>query len=301
MERDGHPRTQWGILKKGLSMLESLLVGFVAMIVAWAQPYAHSHGQKITVAETHCLAEAIYFESRGEGPEGMAAIAYTVLNRTVVRKLQICSVIHQPGQFSYYNPHRHRPIYEAESWIQSAVISLYAQLGVISNPIGNATSYNTTKMASWVKSDGMIFTQKINHHYFYTEKALQHAPPLVLSSSTNGISLAKLQVVQLLNDPQYDALYKTTRIPISPLLLAKLDHSILVQLTVAQSTSLEHHDVMVKPFIIDNSPKFLKPPLLDVLYQHKLERRSHMCASTMPPMRKKYVATHSLSSSRQIS
>jgi hypothetical protein len=160
-------------------MLNSLLAGFISVMVSWAQPYATRNNSALTIAETTCLAETIYFESRGEGSEGMTSIAYVVLNRTVARNKNICATVHEPSQFSYYTPHHQRPIRETDLWIQSIAIGVFAQLGMIKNPIGNATSFNTASMQSWIRSDHMVMTKKINHHYFYTESGYVHADPLV--------------------------------------------------------------------------------------------------------------------------
>ena len=279
-------------------MLESLLAGFIMMLVSWAQPYAQQHGQTISVAETTCMAEVIYFESRGEGSEGMTAIAYTVLNRTVVRGKSICPIIHQPSQFSFYTPNHKRSIQEVAAWIQSAVIGIYAQLGVIPNPIGNATSYNTSRMSSWESSDGMIMSQKVNHHYFYTEKALYHAPPLVPSRSALGFDYDCLQVVHLLT--QNDVLYHATGIPINPALTAKLDQSVLTQLSRIVVPDIKHHVDEVKVADIKTSQKFLKLFLVEKPSHQILEYRSHTCATTVTNPRKEYKAMHN-ASSRQLS
>ncbi|HET9067579.1 MAG TPA: cell wall hydrolase [Amaricoccus sp.] len=53
--------------------------------------------------ELACLAEAVYFEARGTGAEGEAAVAHVILNRTRSAKFpsSVCGVVGQGCQFSY--------------------------------------------------------------------------------------------------------------------------------------------------------------------------------------------------------
>lgn len=50
-----------------------------------------------------CLAEAVYFEARGTGTEGEAAVAHVVVNRSKDPKFpdSVCGVVAQGCQFSY--------------------------------------------------------------------------------------------------------------------------------------------------------------------------------------------------------
>lgn len=54
-------------------------------------------------AEQDCLANAVYFEARGEPIEGQLAVAEVVLNRTRSGRYPatICAVVRQPAQFSF--------------------------------------------------------------------------------------------------------------------------------------------------------------------------------------------------------
>lgn len=53
--------------------------------------------------ELHCLAGAVYFESRGEPLAGQLAVAQVVINRTESPLFpdSYCSVVHQRAQFSF--------------------------------------------------------------------------------------------------------------------------------------------------------------------------------------------------------
>ena len=54
-------------------------------------------------SELECLAGAVYFESKGEPLSGQLAVANVIINRTKSGRFptSICSVVKQPGQFSF--------------------------------------------------------------------------------------------------------------------------------------------------------------------------------------------------------
>ena len=65
----------------------------------------------VTVEERHCMAEAMYFEARGEGWLGMVAVGAVIKNRVDDRRYPstVCGVVHQGAErkdrlcaFSYY-------------------------------------------------------------------------------------------------------------------------------------------------------------------------------------------------------
>lgn len=205
-------------------MLETLLKALVVSVVMWAQPYAKRHDQVLSVEQTMCLTEAAYFESRGEGPTGMTAVAYAVRNRTVTRDRSICNVVHEPAQFSFYNPRHMRHPKEVNAWIQATFIAVYAQLGVVENPVGNATRYNTTKMSSW--TDARV-TKKVNHHYFYVERDSPRSS-LIETLPFASTSLTQLQPTCLLSDPRCNLLYHgTTTVEIDPRLRTLIDDPVV--------------------------------------------------------------------------
>jgi hypothetical protein len=56
-----------------------------------------------TPQEIQCLAEAMYFEARGEGKTGQEAVALVTLNRTRTPNYPktVCGVVYQKGQYSW--------------------------------------------------------------------------------------------------------------------------------------------------------------------------------------------------------
>lgn len=249
-------------------MLDSLLAGFVAAVVAWAQPYAQQHGYTLTTQQTHCLVEAEYYESRGEGNTGIAAVAYTILNRTVTRDKSICGVIHEHKQFSYYNPHHERHAHEAVVWVESTFIAVYAQLGLITNPVGNATMYNTEKMRSWL--DDARYLMRVNHHHFYVMKA-DLDQPYLYPKPVATVPLSRLHVECLLTDPQCDPLYHRAGLVIDPRLRA------ILSLPTDTPPPSGEDDEMSEPVVVRHH----ESQRLDRVSSHgghhvRSERRSHV-------------------------
>jgi spore germination cell wall hydrolase CwlJ-like protein len=126
-----------------------------------------------------CLAEAIYFEARGEQVHGQMAVAQVVLNRTFSGKYPntVCGVVYQ-------NAHRHLAcqftfacdgipdvIREPDMWERAKVISAEMLDGKIWLPeVGKATHYH----AYWVRPDWvreMTKLQKLGVHTFYRPRA----------------------------------------------------------------------------------------------------------------------------------
>lgn len=80
-----------------LLLLAGLATSFTSASLAHAGEA--SSGKK----EIACLAEAIYFEARGTGSDGEAAVAHVVVNRTQSPKFPdtVCGVVADGCQFSY--------------------------------------------------------------------------------------------------------------------------------------------------------------------------------------------------------
>lgn len=157
-------------------MLSNLMVSIVATLISIAQPQATQRNVELSLPQTECLTEAIYFESRSEGTVGSAAVSYVILNRSALEGKTICEVIHEKSQFSFYRPHAQMRIQEQSAWHESAKIAIETQLGTIANPIGNATFYNTVPVRSWRH---VVFIRKIKHHLFYAFPSVATEVPLV--------------------------------------------------------------------------------------------------------------------------
>jgi spore germination cell wall hydrolase CwlJ-like protein len=116
----------------------------------------------------------VYMEASGEGPEGMLAVAYVLVNRKDVHGGTLASVCLRPFQFSCWNtddPNRGRiaalndddlTLAQAENAVTTAINETE------SDPTRGATNYYATSMRTppdWASR--MTFTVEIGKHRFY--------------------------------------------------------------------------------------------------------------------------------------
>lgn len=118
-------------------------------------------------AEWQCLAEALYFEARGEGRQGQAAVAEVILNRVASGAFpgSVCGVINQPSQFSYTiggrKTIRNKGVYLRVRQVAEAALS-----GGTGNLTGGATYFHTPAVRpAW--SHRFERTVRIGRHIFY--------------------------------------------------------------------------------------------------------------------------------------
>lgn len=114
--------------------------------------------------DLHCLATAVYFESRGEPLEGQLAVAQAILNRVESGRYAdtACGVIDQPGQFSF---RRSRAPAAGEAWQTAKSIAVIAARDMWSAMAPAAMSFH----ASYVTPNwrGKARTVRIGRHVFY--------------------------------------------------------------------------------------------------------------------------------------
>lgn len=122
------------------------------------------------------MARTIYGEARGEGWNGMVAVAYVILNRADLGGWwgdSIISVAKKPWQFSAWNegdPNRAKienmkpgdnRIFDTAYEIAGLVIS-----GTVPDPTGGATSYHTLAVTpAWADPSKQVAV--IGNHVFY--------------------------------------------------------------------------------------------------------------------------------------
>jgi spore germination cell wall hydrolase CwlJ-like protein len=125
--------------------------------------------------ENRCLAEAIYFEARGESDEGQAAVAQVVLNRLAsgLYPATICGVVYQNRQrwhgcqFSFACEGRSLRVSEPEAWRNALRIAAEVTNGkTYLSDIAGSTHYH----ANYVRPRWARRLEKmdvIGHHVFY--------------------------------------------------------------------------------------------------------------------------------------
>jgi len=98
-----------------------------------------------------CLAEAVYYEARGESTAGQAAVAQVVLNRARHPKYpkSVCGVVFQGGfagdcQFSFVcDGAMSRPV-EPTAWRQARQIAARALSGYVMTSVGRALNFHVS-------------------------------------------------------------------------------------------------------------------------------------------------------------
>jgi len=117
-------------------------------------------------ASFRCMMETLYHEARGEGVQGMEAVASVVMNRAKRSKKSVCSVVHERKQFSWLHVTKDKRIRGNIMNILS--ITHKALSGVLVDVTQGATFYHATYVKpSWAKHK--VMTVKINNHIFYRE------------------------------------------------------------------------------------------------------------------------------------
>lgn len=135
-------------------------------------------GRKVSDKEFKCMAEAIYFEARGESYRGQIAVGQVVMNR-VAHKLYpdtICSVVYQNAhkrnacQFSFACDGWPERITEQEAWKTAEEVARGVIAGDLYLPeVGYATHYHATYVKPhWAKR--MTKVTKVGSHVFYKFK-----------------------------------------------------------------------------------------------------------------------------------
>ncbi|HZY67779.1 MAG TPA: cell wall hydrolase [Devosia sp.] len=134
--------------------------------------------RSVPAQELNCLAEAVYFEARGESELGQLAVAQVVVNRTGSQAYprSICGVVYQNQhkrnacQFSFACDGLPEVKSEAAAWQKAKHIAYRIAGGgeVKTALLRTATHYHATYVSpSWAKK--MTRLSKIGSHIFYRE------------------------------------------------------------------------------------------------------------------------------------
>lgn len=138
-------------------------------------PRADLYGRESTDRERRCLAEAIYFEARGESEQGQAAVAQVVLNRVAsgLYPATICGVVYQNRhrfracQFSFACDGRSLRVSEPSAWRTAVRIAGEVTNGrIYVSDVGSSTHYHADYvLPRW--AGRLERMDVIGHHIFY--------------------------------------------------------------------------------------------------------------------------------------
>jgi len=122
--------------------------------------------------EKTCLAQNIYFESRGESDVGQEFVAWVTLNRVLSNDFPntICDVVWQPSQFSWTHDDKSDTPKDAAALATAQAIAdeVLAAYGVDRDPTEGATYFHATGVKpDWrVRFDRVV---QIDGHIFYAD------------------------------------------------------------------------------------------------------------------------------------
>ena len=134
-------------------------------------------------ADLFCMAEAIYFESRGEADIGQLAVGITIKNRFKHPKYpaSICGVVRQGKyskgvplrdkcQFSYWCDGRPEKIEDHEAWTKALDLAkLILDTTLEISGLENVTHYHSNKVQPrWSRK--LTYKKTVGRHLFYAKK-----------------------------------------------------------------------------------------------------------------------------------
>ena len=124
--------------------------------------------------ELECLADAVYYEARGETPSGQAAVAQVVMNRVrhPAFPKSICGVVFQGAynrtgcQFSFACDGSMRRARDVGAWARARKVAARALAGAGSSQVGSATHFHTiTVSPGW--GPRLLRVAQVGMHIFY--------------------------------------------------------------------------------------------------------------------------------------
>jgi spore germination cell wall hydrolase CwlJ-like protein len=123
--------------------------------------------------ELECLADAVYYEARGEGARGQFAVAQVVMNRVKHPAFPktVCGVVFQGSrhagcQFSFACDGSMRGGVEGQAWRRARRVAARALTGAALAEIGSATHFHTTGVSpAWGLE--MARVAQVGEHIFY--------------------------------------------------------------------------------------------------------------------------------------
>lgn len=116
--------------------------------------------------ELRCLAQAVYFESRGESLAGQLAVAHVVINRAKSGRFPttLCGVVHQPSQFSFVRRGKMPAVRNAAQWSNALAIAQIARDDSWHNRAPGALFFHARYVSpGWRKTR----IAQIDNHIFY--------------------------------------------------------------------------------------------------------------------------------------
>jgi spore germination cell wall hydrolase CwlJ-like protein len=119
-------------------------------------------------AEHECLANAVYFESKGESLRGQLSVAQVVLNRARSGRFasSICGVVKQRGQFSFVRRGRLPSVPRASAaWKKAVAVAHVALEDLADSPASRALFFHARRVKPGWR--GLTRVATVGNHIFY--------------------------------------------------------------------------------------------------------------------------------------
>lgn len=116
--------------------------------------------------ELQCMAGAVYFEAKGEPLDGQLAVAEVILNRSKSGRFPkgVCSVVTQPGQFSFVHGGRLPTIAPTKQYRTAVAVARVALAKAWDSPAQDAMYFHARRVApSWHR----VQVAAIGNHVFF--------------------------------------------------------------------------------------------------------------------------------------
>jgi N-acetylmuramoyl-L-alanine amidase len=145
----------------------------VERVVYVPEPEPEPIFANISDADRECLSLNVYFESKGEGLLGQAAVAWVTLNRVTHSEFpnDICGTVWASKAFSWTNDGKSDVPTDADAWAtaQQVVDQVLQEYGLARDPVDGATYFHATYVTpNWAKSFERVV--RIDGHIFYADR-----------------------------------------------------------------------------------------------------------------------------------
>jgi hypothetical protein len=176
-----------------------------------AAPPFHEAAADERSRDTQCLAQAVYYEARGESPSGQAAVAQVVLNRLrhPAFPKTICGVVFQhvgaDCQFSFACNGAMREPLDRAAWGRAKAVADRALSGAVMAEVGAATHFQAVRSESgWASS--LAEVAQIGEHIFYRFSGRARAAHLFQAQPQRSEPGADVQIAD--GDARVHAVFK---------------------------------------------------------------------------------------------
>lgn len=135
-----------------------------------------SHVRMVDLSQSVCLAQAMFYEARGEGLKGQVAVANVVINRATFPGYfpnSLCGVISERGQFQWYHNSRLRGKRNFHPRIDDEFVLLAKKIIITHN---QGRRFDNTHGSYYFNANGkrmspnIVRRTQVGRHTFYTFK-----------------------------------------------------------------------------------------------------------------------------------